>query len=490
MKPANLLFILSDQHQAAAMGCAGHPLVQTPNLDRLAASGTRFNNAYTNCAICVPARAALATGKYVHQIGNWDNGIPYDGSEKSWMHRLKESGYQIDSIGKLHFRSSEDDNGFTREIEPLHVVEGIGEPASGIRDGSLIRDSRIGIDEAGPGPSTYQAYDIRNRENAIAWLRDHADDEKPWVLFLSFVTPHPPFLSPNDMYDLYPHDQIKLPPQWRESEWVRHPAFDYMRRFFAYDRPFDEASIRRLHAAYYGICTFLDTQIGQVLEALDESGLRGNTRIIYTSDHGEHLGARGGFGKFTMYEESSAIPFIMSGPHVPVGKVVDTPISLIDCYPTVLDAVGCPIREEDLERPGASLWEVAGSDDHDRMVFAEYHAAGSQNAFYMLRDRRYKYVYHVDAPAQLFDLVDDPAEVNDLAIDPDTSTRKLLREREGQLRAILDPEVTDRRAKADQRQLIENFGGRDAVVARGSFINSPVPGEQPRFRQMQSSGDV
>ena len=190
-----------------------------------------------------------------------------------------------------------------------------------------------------------------------------------------------------------------------------------------------------------------------------------------------------------MYEEASAIPFIMSGPDVPVGRVVDTPISLIDCYPTVLDAVGCPIREEDLERPGASLWEVAGSEDHDRMVFAEYHAAGSQNAFYMLRDRRYKYVYHVDAPAQLFDLVDDPAEVNDLAIDPDASTRDLLREREGQLRAILDPEVTDKRAKADQWQVIENLGGRDAVVARGSFMNSPVPGEKPRFRLMQSVGD-
>ena len=328
MKPANLLFILSDQHQAAAMGCAGHPLVQTPNLDRLAASGTRFSNAYTNCAICVPARAALATGKYVHQIGNWDNGFPYDGGETSWMHRLKESGYQIDSIGKLHFRSSEDDNGFTREIEPLHVVEGVGDPFSGIRDGSLIRNSRIGIDEAGPGPSTYQAYDIRNRENAIAWLRDRANDEKPWVLFLSFVTPHPPFLSPQETYDLYAHDQIELPPQWRESEWVRHPAFEYMRRYFACDRPFDEASIRRLHAAYYGICTFLDAQIGQVLATLDDTGLRGNTRVVYTSDHGEQLGARGGFGKFTMYEESSAIPFIMSGPDVPVGKVVDTPISI------------------------------------------------------------------------------------------------------------------------------------------------------------------
>ena len=268
MKPANLLFILSDQHQATAMGCAGHPLAQTPNLDALAASGTRFSNAYTPCAICVPARAALATGQYVHQIGYWDNGFPYDGRVKSWGHRLKESGNQVDSIGKLHFRSSADDNGFTREIEPLHVVEGIGEPASGIRDGSLVRDSRIGIDEAGPGPSSYQAYDIRNRDNAIRWLQDHADDEKPWVLFLSFVTPHPPFLSPRETYDLYPHDQIEMPPQWRESEWVSHPAIAHLRRFFSYDRPFSEAAVRRLHAAYYGICTFLDRQIGQVSRGL------------------------------------------------------------------------------------------------------------------------------------------------------------------------------------------------------------------------------
>ena len=183
MKPANLLFILSDQHQAAAMGCAGHPLVQTPNLDRLAASGTRFSNAYTNCAVCVPARAALATGRYVHQLGNWDNGLPYDGSVPSWGHRLKDGGHRVDSIGKLHFRSAQDDNGFTQEIEPLHVVEGIGDPASGIRDGSISRNWRRGIEEAGPADSTYQQYDIRNRENAIRWLREHAETSGPGRCF-------------------------------------------------------------------------------------------------------------------------------------------------------------------------------------------------------------------------------------------------------------------------------------------------------------------
>jgi len=156
MKPANLLFIISDQHQGAAMGCAGHPLVQTPNLDRLAAGGTRFSKAYTNCAICVPARASLATGQYVHKIGNWDNGFPYDGSTPSWGHQLKDKGIRVDSIGKLHFRSADDDNGFSDEIEPLHVVEGIGDPASGIRDGSIRRDWRPGIEEAGPADSTQQ----------------------------------------------------------------------------------------------------------------------------------------------------------------------------------------------------------------------------------------------------------------------------------------------------------------------------------------------
>ena len=426
MKPTNLLVIMSDQHQAAAMGCAGHPLVQTPNLDRLAAGGTRFTNAYTNCPICVPARASLATGQYVHQIGNWDNGFPYDGSAPSWGHRLKAAGHRVDSIGKLHFRSADDDNGFTDEIEPLHVVGGIGDPVSGIRDGSVRRDWRPGIIEAGPGDSTYQQYDIRNRENAIRWLRAHQHDEQPWALFLSFVTPHPPFFSPAGTYARYDQADIRLPPQWQDADWPRHPTYDYMRRFFSCEQSLDEAAIRRLHAAYFGICSFLDEQIGRVLSALDELDLRRRTRVIYTSDHGEHLGARGIYGKFTMYEEACAIPFIMSGPDVPAGRVVDTPISLVDCYPTVLEALGCPVAEADSSLPGESLWPIAAADSRDRTVFSEYHAIGSPSAYYMLRDRRYKYIYHVAGPAQLFDLELDPDEVNDLARQPDAWARQLL----------------------------------------------------------------
>ena len=106
MKPRNFLFILSDQHHRLVSGCYGHPLVQTPHLDALAARGTRFQNAYTNCPICVPARASLATGRYVHQIGYWDNGHPYDGTPVSWHQRLRDQGFCCDSIGKLHFKGA------------------------------------------------------------------------------------------------------------------------------------------------------------------------------------------------------------------------------------------------------------------------------------------------------------------------------------------------------------------------------------------------
>src|SRR5262249_37254661 len=128
MQPANLLFILSDEHSRRVLGCYGHPLIKTPNRDRLAASGMALSAPYTNSPICVPARASLATGRYPHQIRFWDNGIAYDGSIPSWHHRLREAGHEVAAIGKLHFRSGDDDNGFSAEIMPLHINDGIGDP--------------------------------------------------------------------------------------------------------------------------------------------------------------------------------------------------------------------------------------------------------------------------------------------------------------------------------------------------------------------------
>ena len=145
MQPMNLLFIMSDEHQRNVTGCYGHPIVQTPNLDRLAARGTRFTHAYTNCPICVPCRASLGTGRYVHQIGHWDNAFPYYGAAPAWGHRLQEQGLHAASIGKLRYRRAEDNDGFTKKHDAMYVAEGISELISCIRENPPLRKGCSGI---------------------------------------------------------------------------------------------------------------------------------------------------------------------------------------------------------------------------------------------------------------------------------------------------------------------------------------------------------
>ena len=200
LAPKNLLVLMSDEHNPRALGCAGHPLAQTPQLDRLAARGTRFTSAYTTSPICVPARAGFATGKYAHQIGYWDNADAYDGAVPSWHHLLRARGHRVVSIGKLHFRGLPgDDHGFSEELLPMHVVDGIGD-----LKGLIRRDipRRNGYDKlaklAGPGESPYTRYDRDIAARAQAWLREEAprNRARPWALFVSFVCPHFPLIAP------------------------------------------------------------------------------------------------------------------------------------------------------------------------------------------------------------------------------------------------------------------------------------------------------
>src|SRR5215831_8880239 len=171
MQAQNLLIIMSDQHSRGVMGCYGHPIVQTPNLDGLARRGTRFASCWTPSPVCIPARAAFATGKYIHEIGFWDNAIPYDGSVKSWHHRLRDAGHEVTTIGKLHFRGADDDNGFTEEVMPLHVVDGIGDPLGWLREPLPVRKAAMRLGkEAGRGDSHYQQYDDKITTAAVDCL--------------------------------------------------------------------------------------------------------------------------------------------------------------------------------------------------------------------------------------------------------------------------------------------------------------------------------
>ena len=141
MQGRNVVFIMSDEHSRRVLGSYGNTVVKSPNLDALAAGGTQFENAYCNCPICVPSRASFATGRYVHAIGYWDNAFPYRGTPASWGHRLHDTDHRCDSIGKLHYRGSDDPNGFDNEILPLHVLEGEGDVQGMLRRPPPTRDS-------------------------------------------------------------------------------------------------------------------------------------------------------------------------------------------------------------------------------------------------------------------------------------------------------------------------------------------------------------
>jgi len=483
MKPANLLFILSDEHSRRVLGCYGHPTIRTPNLDRLAAGGVRFTDAYCNSPICVPSRAALATGRYVHDIRFWDNAIAYDGSVPSWHHRLRDAGHTVTSIGKLHFRSGDDDNGFTEEVMPLHIVDGIGDLLGLLRDPLPLRKASLRMaNEAGCGDSNYQQYDDKITAAAIDWLNaraGHRREAKPWVLFVSLVCPHFPLIARPEWYGLYPEDQMPEPPLYAPHERPDHPYIAALRACMAFDKSFDDDKRRRAIAAYFGLVSFTDHNVGKLLDTLEASGLAGETRVLYSADHGDNLGTRGLWGKSTMYEESAGVPMILAGPDVSRDYVCREPVSLVDVFPTMVQGAGLAPHPGDRDLPGASLFDVIRGAASPRTILSEYHAAGAAAAAFMVRKGQFKYVHYVGMPPQLFDLGADAQERRDLASEPGYAG--LVADCEKALRRVVDPEAADRLSRTDQAARIAEFGGREAIIARGSFGHSPVPGVTPVY---------
>ena len=478
MKPTNLLYIMADEHNPQMLGCYGHGQVQTPNLDRLAEKGVRFTSAYTNSPICIPARAAFATGRYAHETRHWDNAMPYDGEIKGWGHRLQEEGIRVESIGKLHYRGKEENTGFAKQHHPMHVMGGIGQVWGSVRDPMPEARPAKMLNEIGPGESHYNRYDRLIADTGKQWLKDRASspDDKPWVLYLGFVAPHFPLVVPQPYYDLYPLEGLpgrKLDP---EAGYQRHPWLQRQDDFSQIDRYLSPQQRRMAVAAYFGLCTYVDALIGEVVDTLNDLGLADTTRIAYTSDHGDNVGARGMWGKSNLYQESAGIPLILSGPDVPAGHVCETPVSLLDTYQTVLQAVGLKPTDEEWTLSGRSWFETAGADyDQDRIVLSEYHAAQSPTGAFMIRRGDFKLNYYVDYYPEFFDLKKDPEETQNVADDPVYEAH--VREYMAALRGICDPEATDRCAKDDQNDLIEQFGGREGALSMGTPGATPVPGQ-------------
>ncbi|MEQ8604342.1 MAG: sulfatase-like hydrolase/transferase [Marivibrio sp.] len=478
----NILVIMADELAREGVGCYGGPAL-TPAIDRLAARGARFTNAYTPSPICVPARTSFMTGLPVHAHRLWSSAEPWAGDPPGWGHALREAGYETASIGKLHHRGLPgNDHGFTREIEPLHVVDGVGWEKALLRrqhhtaydPAGLACEVRPAAQDGADDP--YSAYDRRVCAASEAWLAANGGrraSDAPWALFVSYLRPHYPLTCPPDYLALY--DPERLPPIRFAGEAVeyRHPVVNGLRRYFAYDDHFDAAGRAQARAAYFGLCSFVDALIGRTLKALEAAGALDETLVILCSDHGEMNGHHGFWTKQVMYEESVGIPLIAAGPDLPASATVETPASLTDVAPAIRFAAGLP--------PSGALFGArplqdlaAAPADRERPIISEYHDGGAVAGAIMLRAGRWKLVAYPGFPQQLFDLEADPHERCDLGLSAahaETRARllALLAERAD------DPDRIDARAFADQAARIEALGGVEAIINRRGFDHTPAP---------------
>lgn len=298
---------------------------------------------------------------------------------------------------------------------------------------------------------------------------------KPFVLFVSFCTPHFPLIAPQEFVDMYPDpEKLPRPVQFDPGEWPHHPLIDDYRRYCGTDQV-DEAAALNGRRIYYALCSFMDAQVGKVMTALRESGLAEETRVLYCADHGDTMGAHGVYYKSTMYEGSVGIPMLLAGPDIPVGATVSTNVSLLDVFPTVLDCVGARPSDKDRCLPGRSLIDIAiNAPDEDRAVCAEYYSQGIYTAMFMLRNRKYKYVHYVHERPQLFDMENDPDECCDLAADP--AYAEVVASMHAQLETVFDTEALESASKQAQAELMDAHGGEEEFLRTFKpMLFSPIP---------------
>ncbi len=470
--PTNVIVIMTDEMRRDCVGAYGNPHIKTPNIDALAARGIRYDAAYTPSPICVPARAAIATGRYVHETGCWANAQPYCGTPDSWHHALRDNGSDVASIGKLHFRSTQDDNGFTQEINPLHVVNGQGWIHGLLRDEMDLFDASGFAANIGPGDDDYTRFDEAVCDKTVDWLNTRdPDSETPWGLYVSFLRPHYPLTCPQEFYDLYDPETLPMPRPMIEGSSADHPILEGMREACDYDAPFNDDTRRIAIASYYGLCSFVDALVGRITKTLEETGLDQTTTIIFTSDHGECLGDRGFWTKMVMYDEATTVPLIVAQPNAKP-ETCATPVSLIDLFPTVLDLAGVSLPAEQQPKHARSLLKTAQTPTPNRAILSEYHDYGARTGMFMLRRDNWKLVYYPEYPAQLFDLQTDPGEENDLG--GSKAHASILTDLLDAMREIMDPDKTNERAFKDQADRIAELGGREAIKNMENYDHTPA----------------
>ena len=477
MPKPNILIIMSDEHAPMYSSVYGHPIVQTPNMERLAQAGATFDAAYCNSPLCTPSRMSFMTGRYINKIGTWDNVTPLRSDQVTWAHRLRNAGYDVVLSGKQHFGGPDQLHGFERQLaRDLHAE---WNHAIHLWDDGIVPAAQPWqeVYNAGPGTTEELEVDDLAQERALAYLHDPARMEKPWALNVSFIAPHFPYIVPPRFWELYPPDEMDLPNIPEGHLHSLPPMAQRLRAMFGFPQYPDDV-VRRARAAYYALISYFDEKIGELLDLLYETGQYENTVIIHLSDHGEMNGEHGMWRKSNFYEASARVPLQVVWPgQIDGGDRFTEVVSLVDVTATVCDIAGDPC---DLPLDGDSLLPLlTGSiPDWKDEAFCEYLAHGNDRPNAMLRRGRYKLNYSWGDPITLYDLVADPDEFHDLSSEPDY--QDLIAEMQADLLEDWDPATLDRQVRETQRQqryIEDNFGTswRDTSVdqpAEGAATNS------------------
>ncbi len=479
--PDSFLVLMADQLAAGWLPPYGHSVVQAPHLSALAHAGTVFDSAYTAFPLCAPARAAMLTGRYASRVGVYDNAAEFRAGAPTVVHALRAAGYHTAVSGKMHFVGPDQLHGFEERLttdiypadvdwtpdwsrpleDPLpwyHTMESVLSP--GICAASMQTD----YDDEVAFQAVRKLYEV---------ARHRAD--QPYFLFVSFTNPHDPWEIPQRFWDRYRRDDIDGPtvPSLPLDE-----ADPHSRRLRAMCQV-DEAGltaeqIRRARHGYYAAISYLDERIGQVLEALRESGLEDRTTVLFCADHGEMLGERGLWYKMSFLEQSARVPLIVRTPgQSGGGGRVTEPVSLVDFAPTVLELAGLGVDAVAGEGDGVSLagavsgggGSAAPAELATRPVISEYHAEGVQAPSAMVRSGHHKLIVSLEDPDLLYDLGADPLELTDVS--GSAQGTPVVAQLRAELEARLDLPDIGERVRASQR---ERF-----LVSRALRQGRPTP---------------
>ncbi|MEA4915244.1 MAG: sulfatase-like hydrolase/transferase [Christensenella sp.] len=418
-KRPNILFITCDQLRYDFVHAYGkNDFIQTPHIDALAQNGCLFSNAYSPNPVCIPARHNIITGLGARHHGFDDN---YFGSEATacpWQlptfaQILSDAGYSTIAIGKMHFQPERRATGFDRFINCDEVVKDVQEDdyalylrSQGYGDVGSMHGVR-NILYMQPQQSILPEHMHESRwivDQSIDYLNMRGDRQRPFLMWVGFIQPHPPFAVPPTKAHVY---DGKVPP--RTTSITPIPAIARESQLPA--NPMDEASIQRIRELYSCAVSYVDEQIGRLIEALREQGELESTLILFTSDHGEMLGDLDAYQKSMAYDASSKIPMIAYWPAgILPGCVRDEFVDLNDILPTFLDLAGADYPGN-VCLPGESLFTQ--TPQKDRTLQYIEHQRGSKR-WCCLREKRYKYIHYYGDDDQLFDLDEDPFEKRNL----------------------------------------------------------------------------